>query len=249
MTPAVTSLADALAEVAARRQTLEVYTDDDEVAAELRRQFSTRNVDVVRRSLPSADGPGFVVVRDGAGAFGGALSLGQLEAIVSPTIHPPWVLAESDVDVTDLFAFLDDTLFASFDRRQMVAAAREIEERAWRVDAGALHVGFQNAEAFRDQRSVYERFLRERELAVRVYVRDAWTRDAATLADLEVVAEAGAEIGRFWFVLFDGGGSALNACGLLAEECDPGRFRGFWTYDPERVSGLVSYLEDTYGDR
>ena len=56
----------------------------------------------------------------------------------------------------------------------------------------------------------------------------------------------GHELGRFWFVAFDGGESELRTCALLAEEREPGAFYGFWTYDPALVGRLVDYLRRTY---
>jgi hypothetical protein len=57
------------------------------------------------------------------------------------------------------------------------------------------------------------------------------------------------EIGALWFVIFDGGGVSEQARALLAAEHDdePGRYRGFWTYDPETVAALDAYLSAAYG--
>ncbi|MFC7175670.1 hypothetical protein [Halosegnis marinus] len=33
-----------------------------------------------------------------------------------------------------------------------------------------------------------------------------------------------------------------DSCALLAVERDPGSYRGFWTYDPERVDEIVLAL-------
>lgn len=239
------SLEAAIDRVGAARKFLEVFTADEEVAAELTSQFSTRNVDVSHRPLPSGVARGFVIVRDEDGTFRGALGIGALDAIVSPETHPPWVLADSRVEPTDVFDFLENTLFTSYDRRQMLAAAREIEERAWRIATGELFVGFQRAATFDDQRPVYERFEAETDVAVTVFVADEW--DVAP-APVPVVTD-GAELGRYWFVLFDGGGNAIDACGLLAEEREPGTFFGFWTYDAELVDEIVAYLRETYVDR
>ena len=226
--------------VAARRKTLEVY-DDGAVGSELEEQFSTRNVEVVRRTFPSRE---FLVVRDADGEFQGALGIETLRAIVSPETHPPWVLSDAGSDASELFDFLDNTLFTAYDRRQMLAVSREIEERAWRADAGTLYAGFQNAGAFRAQVPVYDRFARESGVAVRIFIEDGWNED---LDDgIDVVSDTGGEIGRYWFVLFDGGGSDLNAGGLLAEEREPGTYYGFWTHDPEFVEEITSYLRRTY---
>lgn len=236
-------LGDAVEDVERRRKRLEVYTDDTEIAAELGRQFATRNVDVEHRAVPRATDPGFVVLRSGTGDFRGALGLEQFEAILSPEIHPPWELTASDTDTADLFDFLANTLFSSYDRRQMLAATREIEERAWRVGAGRLYTGFQREQAVTTQQQVYEGLASHDNLAVTVFVRDDW-RDR--VEDVTVVSGTNGEVGGFWFVVFDGDDRDLQKCALLAQERRPGLFYGFWTYDPAVVDDLVGYLEETY---
>ncbi|ADB60185.1 putative sensor protein [Haloterrigena turkmenica DSM 5511] len=233
-------LRDQLDEIEAREQILEVHTDVDRVAAEFERQFSSRNVRVVRRSTPAVADRGFAIIRDGDREFRGAIGIEHFRTLLSPEIHPPWALENADVDYADLFEFLDNTLFTSYNRRQMLAASREIEERAWRTDAGALFVGFQNASALASQRSIYERLGRERTLDITIFVEDEYEEPIAD--GIDVVSTASGEIGAFWFVIFDGGGSDLNKCGLLAEERDPGQYYGFWTYDPERIDEIVAYL-------
>ncbi|WP_408958900.1 DICT sensory domain-containing protein [Natrinema sp. 74] len=242
-----TSLGDFVEAIERRRKTLEVRTDDDRVVDELRHQFETRNVEVTHRSLGSLGDTGFVIVRDIDGAFRGALGIDQFRAILSPEIHPPWELAEIDGNQTELFDFLENTLFTSYDRRQMLATAREIEERAWRVGSGRLYAGFQRATALAAQTEIYERLTSHDALAVTVFIDDTW--DVSTLDDASIVSEPGGELGEHWFVAFDGGGDELEACALLAEERGNGEFYGFWTYEPAIVDDLVSYLERTYDVR
>ncbi|MFD1564722.1 DICT sensory domain-containing protein [Haloarchaeobius amylolyticus] len=238
------SLADLIETIECQRKTLEVHTDDDTIFEALHRQFETRNVDVRHRSLGSLDGAGFVIVRGVDGAFRGALGHDQFAAILSPRIHPPWVLAETDDDRSDLFSFLENTLFTSYSRRQMLATTREIEERAWRVGAGRLYAGFERALAFAVQTDVYERFGSHTSLTVAVFIDDEWTEPVPD--GVTVVSERDSELGEYWFVVFDGGDNEQEACALLAEERRPGEFYGFWTYDPAMVTELVTYLETTY---
>lgn len=238
------SLRDALDDVERRRKTLVVHTDDGAVAEELRHQFETRNVDVTRRPLGSVDDAGFVIVRDGDGDFRGAVGLDQFEAILSPKIHPPWELAEGDYDHATLFDFLENTLFSSYSRKQMIATSREIEERAWRVGSGRLYAGFQRPAALRAQAGVYDRFGEHESIAVAVFLGDEC--EVALDDAVAVVTDDGDELGAFWFVAFEGGGSALDSGALLAEERDPGHYYGFWTFDPSTVGELIAYLERTY---
>jgi hypothetical protein len=238
------SLRDTLETVGQRRKTLEVHTDEEPVIAEFRHQFDTRNVDVAHRRLGSLDETGFVVIRDGDGEFQGALGLDQFEAILSPEIHPPWELADTEYDRADLFDFLENTLFSSYNRRQMLATSREIEERAWRVGTGRMYVGFQRVAALRPHTYLYDRLAARGSIDVAVFLDgdcDVTLADAVT-----VVTDTDSELGAFWFLVFDDGESGSHSCALLAEERGDGQYYGFWTFDPTIVSELIGHLETTY---
>ncbi len=172
------------------------------------------------------------------------MGIDQFEAVLSPEIHPPWELAETELDSEDLFSFLENTLFSSYDRRQMVATSREIEERAWRVGTGQLYTGFQRPAALRDQTDVYERFGEHDSITVTVFLDGEYE---GPLTDVvTVITDTGGELGAFWLVVYDGGGSEKHRCAVVAEERDPGQYYGFWTYDPAIVGDLIAYLETTY---
>ncbi|WP_123539155.1 DICT sensory domain-containing protein [Halosimplex salinum] len=246
------TLSDFVDSVEARRKTLEVHTDDAAVATALESQFSTRNVDVTRRQFSDREGDDFVVVRDAEGTFLGALGTDQLEQILSPETHPPQVLADSEVDLGEILDVLDRTVFTSFERRQLVAIVREFEERAWRVGTGTVYVGFQRAEALAAQTPLYNRLARETDLSITVFLDDAADPDRDT-ADLDlddsigVVSPESAEIGQYWFFVFDGGADGeLYKCALLAAERTPGSYHGFWTDGPGLVDDLYTYLRTRY---
>lgn len=187
---------------------------------------------------------GVLVIRDRRG-FRGAIGLTAFKEFLTPPVHVPW---NSDLDSSnfcDLLALLDRTLFSSFDRRQMLGTSREIENRAWRVGQGELHVGFQSFSAFRAQVPVYRRLTDETNLAVHIYGESDW--HPPQIQNTVFHAETTDEIGTVWFLVYDGGGDDLQKCALLAEERDPNQFYGFWTYDPETVNELHEYLRRAYG--
>ncbi|ADD05539.1 DICT domain protein [Natrialba magadii ATCC 43099] len=238
----ISGLEEALEIVENERKHLAVYTAETDVAAELQQQFTTRNVTVEHRQAAAFD-DGFVVIRGADGSFRGALGIEYFGAILSPDSYPPWTLENSGIETRQVFDFLENTLFSSYDRRQLLAVSREIEERAWRLGEGALYAGFERKAAFEKQREVYDRLSSRGALSVTVFLDAAW--DAPT-EGLAVVSALG-EIGQFWFVVFDGAGNTQQACALVAEERQPGRYYGFWTYDPELVGELVACLEDIDG--
>jgi len=240
---AVRSLRDAFEAVDRRHKTLEIHTDDESVLTALRRGFETRTVDVTHRPLGALDDAGFVIVRNADGAFRGALGLEGFEAILSPTDHPSWELADAEPDPAHLFDFLENTLFASATREQLLVTSREIEERAWRVGAGRLYAGFQRPAALRAQTEVYERFGARDSIDVTVFLAGEWSHP---LEGVSVVAGSGGELGAFWFVVFEGGEGGRHCGALVAEERDPGEYVGFWTFEPSIVRELIDYLETAY---
>lgn len=240
----IAGLGAVLADAEDRRRTIEVYAATPEVATEIAAQFETKNVAVTHSPLPASADTGFLVLRDGDGEFLGSIGLDALDRLLSPEIHPPWVLAETGVDYAVVFDFLDDTLFTSFDRSQMLATAREIEERAWRVAGGTLFVGFQRGAAFEDQKAVYEQLMDRGDLSIQVYVSADWDVDVSETVPT-TVSDA-TEIGQFWFLAFDGAGADGEKCALIAEERGES-FYGFWTYDPAIVDDVVAYLDAEYG--
>ncbi len=90
---------------------------------------------------------------------------------------------------------------------------------------------------------MYERFGERDSIAVTVFLEGKY--DGALTDAVTVVTDVGGELGAFWFVIFDGGGTGRHRCAVVAEERDPGQYYGFWTYDPVIVGDLVASLETT----
>jgi DICT domain-containing protein len=126
----------------------------------------------------------------------------------------------------------------------MLAATREIEDRAWRVGAGQLHAGFQYADNLLPQLDTYERLGERDGLSVHAYVYPSGTVPRVDRFLLHLARTE--EIELSWFVVYDGNGIDDYKCALLAEEDPLGGFSGFWTYDPSTVDYLVNYLQSTY---
>lgn len=235
------ALRQLLEEVAAGRKTVTVFAPERYDALES--YFETRNIAVEHEDLPDDGSGGFVVVSEG-GDFLGSIGADAVAELVSPSKTTFGTDRSEATEV--LFDLLADTAFVSLDKRQMVATAREIEDRAYRRGRGTLRTGFQSLSAMRAQREVYEALAEEPDLDVHVYGRPDWSPD---VPGATVHAEDAPEIGAFWFVAFDGGGDDRQASALLAEERAPDSdtFRGVWTYDAEQVADIDDYLRDTYG--
>ena len=233
------SLREALTAVERDHKTITVFAQD--VHPELLAQFAERNATVIHRPLPEGYDEEFLMVSQGA-EFLGSVDFETLDALTTPPINPPWDPPRPEV--RKLFELLDDSIFASFDRRQMLLAAREIEERAWRTDHGTLYTGFQRESAMDAQLEVYRKLATETNLDVHLFGPTDW--HPPPVPGATVHAESAGEIGEFWFLVFDGGGDSNRKCALVAEERSRGVYYGFWTFDPDRVDDLATYLRETY---
>lgn len=134
---------------------------------------------------------------------------------------------------------LDDTFFESYDKQRMVMASRIVEFRGLNTGEGTLHAGFQDLAKIDFQRSTY-RHLSETGLDVHVYGTAApeTTRDL----NLHVHERSDEETLYHWWVAFDGNGEDDGKAVLLAQEREPNRFFGFWTYEPDVVDQILGRM-------
>jgi DICT domain-containing protein len=228
-------LREVIRDVEERRKTVTVVGADPAAAADLRGRFADRNV-AVETAEADADPSGYAVVSDDGeflDAFALSDSAGERRDRVSPL---------DEVAYEPVLDHLEETLFTSYDTSRMLAASREIEDRAWRAGAGRLYAGFQRFSVLAEQLSVYDRLGGETDLEVRAFAApDEALPDHG--GNVTVHSEDVAEIRETWFVAYDGAGVDERKCVLLAEEREPGEFYGFWSYDPETVGSVFDRLD------
>jgi len=235
------SLTELIAGVEDHEKTLTVFNAEEGTLDVLREQFHDRNVSVVGEGTPSGKPAAFAVLADGE-EFVTAADIETIRESSEGKTEPGFE-GESYRPILD---HLDETMFTSYDIEQMVAASREIEDRAWRIGKGTLHSGFQKLSILADQMKIYEQLAEKDALDVHAYaVPDTDVPEHDT--DLTIHVERSDEIERSWFVAYDGAGVDVNKCALLAEEREPRSFYGFWTYDPSTVDWIIDHLESTYG--
>ena len=235
------TLTEFIREMEDRRKTVTVFAHRPQFG--LGKFFGPRHVAIEHERLPSDDSEEFVTVSRGD-EFLGSIALSSLVSLDAPAIHEPGSSDIAEADFRYLLELLDDTVFSSFDRRQMLATSREIEDRAVRAGKGTLYAGFQRLSALRDQTETYRAIGRVAGLDVHVYGEPDW--DPPALPGVTVHGLLDDEVRDTWFVAYDGGGNALNKCALLAQEHAPGEFYGFWTYDPTLVDRIVDYVEGSF---
>lgn len=235
------SLTELIRGVENHEKTLIVFNSDSDVVETLRAQFGDRNLTVKRDRTERT--PASFVVLSSDDEFVTAASLPSVLADETSQDTEPEFDDETYRPILD---HLDETMFTSYDTDQMVAASREIEDRAWRLGNGELHAGFQKLSILGPQMDVYERLASKDGLDVHAYAApdaDVPEHDSP----LTINVERADEIRESWFVLYDGAGIDVNKCALLAEEREPRSFYGFWTYDSETVDWILDYLRQSYG--
>ncbi len=213
-----------------------LYADDAETALDSR--FGGSSVTVERKPLPPHGPDPFITVHVGDQVVG-SISLADFEELLTPPIVRPGDREEVAEIYRALFDLLDNTVFDSLDRRQLLGASREIEDRAFRVGHGTLRVSFQTLSAFRGEVDVYRHLASETALEVHVYGKADW--DPPEIANVTYHRSDEPTVERFWTLAFDGGGDETQSCGLVAREQDDG-YTGFWTYDPEIVETIAAEL-------
>lgn len=235
------SLAELIAGVEDSEKTLVVRNADEATVESVVDRFADRNVNVTTASTGSGPPEYVVLSEDDRVLSTTSLAGGSPDGDRTRT---PGFDSEPYEPILDE---LDEMMFTSYDARQMLAASREIEDRAWRTGAGTLYAGFQRYSILERQVPVYEQLGTRPDLDVTAFaVPDAELSEHE--ATFEVRPERTDEIRDTWFVAFDGGGDEASKCALLAEEREPRRFYGFWTYDPQTVDSVFEHLGETYLD-
>jgi DICT domain-containing protein len=165
MTPGPSSsLREFVDEVASARRTVTVFAPDR--IESLESYFETRNVAVEHEPLPDDGSGGFVVVT-AEGEFVGSVGARAVRELVAPADRSLEFGSRRAIRVP--LNLLADTTFVSFDRRQMLGASREFEDRAYRQERGTLRAGFQSLSKLKAQQAGYESLLKRTRLDVHVY--------------------------------------------------------------------------------
>lgn len=127
----------------------------------------------------------------------------------------------------------------------LIEISRFIEARAAQAGGGEIHSGFQSLSRIEDEkgtREVYET-LPEHDVETHVYGLGAWSPSSDGLH-----AHSGnPELGKVWFVAFQPpAGADAEPAALVCVAADTGEWRGFWTFDDDRVADVVDYVTSSY---
>ena len=226
--------------VQSRDKTFTVYAG--EVGADIAEQFAAHGV-VVRHEMMPSPGPDPFLVIEKEEEFAGTITLDALQSLLEPPIVRPGDREEVSEGYRVLFEVLDETVFTAMNRRQLLAVTREIEDRAYRVGEGTLHVSFQNLSVFDSQTDVYRTLAADTDLDIHVHGVADWSPpEIAGITYHEY--EVGEPVDRYWILGFDGGPDRTQSCGLVGEQREDG-YTGFWTDDAEVVTQITDILSES----
>ena len=207
----------------------------DDGLAEL---FGSHGVRVERRPLPSSHVDPFLVVSDDDGEFAGAIAIDDLEGLLEPPVRPP---AETDA-VSEgyrvLFELLEETVFSTMGRSELLAVSREIEDRAARADGGTLRACFQRFAAFAPQVDQYRWLGARPNLDVHVH---AVGDETPPLPGVQCHPDPSGVLDRYWALAFESDGAPAETTALVARQ-DGDTYEGFWTDDPRLTREVASVL-------
>lgn len=214
----------------------------DSIAEDLESYFQSQNVRISTATTASGRPADVVVLsrREGVLSVTSSSTLRELLREVPTGDDSPGF---ADAKYEPILGHLKETTFTSYETEQMLAASREIEDRAYRVGTGTIHAGFQRLSLLDDQQTVYTE-LAERGVEVHAYgIPDIPPPDIdeGTVHTIETD-----EIAETWFVVFDGGDDESQKSALLAEERNEKSFYGVWTYDATIVDSILNHLEESY---
>lgn len=225
-------------------------TSPQPVQRMLERVFENQLVDVDERELP--EGENLVVLTDGEQLLESSPLEAVQEAIllVNSDIYVTGSRALEESALPDVLAGLSDVQFemrgypeSNSEKLLLIAVSRMIERSAWNHDAGKLRSSFQHLARIRDEKGTYSvyRSLAQSGVDTHVYGLPDWKPPAGSTLTMHGGYDC--DFRDSWFVVFTSEDDTADDAALLAIETDPDVWKGFWTYDAERVSEINRYIE------
>jgi DICT domain-containing protein len=238
-----TPLSDLVADVEASGQTLTLYnpTASDACLDAVESYFDVTTVSVRHDRTADGSPANFAVLHDGD-EFLAACDIDVLSAAVDPAaaFESP---AHPRAEPPAVLDAVDQSTFTEYGKRRMILASRDVEKRAWRVSASAIHVGFQEFSRLRTQLDLYGRLTEQ--LTVHLYGAPDWEPplDNVVLHGYETP-----ELRDHWFVVFEDAEVATEpgTCAILAEEREPNVYSGFWTGQRPVADRILDRLRSEY---
>jgi hypothetical protein len=234
----VASVGEMIEAVSAAGHTLSVLNHTGGPLEEVSAALSRFNVDVRTVELPT-DTPADAAVLHCGGEVVACCPVAELQDAVR-------LDGEGGVrpDVLEQAA-RDEYTVEDGGKLRMVRISRLVERRALETGTGTLHAAFQRLDRLADEldtRALYES-IADTDVTVHLYGAEGEVPESERYV---LHRRDTPELSDAWFVVYDGGDRPDRAAALVSEETAPGRYSGFWTYQPALVAAVEDYLSSRY---
>jgi len=210
--------------------------------------------DPVRGLLDSPESEGDIValVEDGDVLARSTLTdLLESVLLINSDLYKTGAIELGDVELPDVLMGLDEVPFrvrgypeSNKEKLLLIVISRVIERIAAETDAGTLRSSFQRLSRIEDERGTYEVYETLGNGGVDVHVYGVGDAD---LSSLSVTPHTGSSFPyrRSWFVVFTPPpGSGGDHAALVAIEDERNVWDGFWTFRPELVARIETYIAE-----
>ncbi|MFW6382443.1 MAG: DICT sensory domain-containing protein [Haloferacaceae archaeon] len=170
--------------------------------------------------------------------------------LINSDLYKSGAIELKEVVLPDVLRGLDEVPFrlrgypqSNKEKLLLIVVSRVVERIAAETAGGTLRASFQRLSRLRDERGTYEvyRALGARGVDVHVY----GTGDLESPEELPLTVHTGSSYPyrRSWFVVFTPpDAESSDHAALLAIEDEPNVWDGFWTFRPDLVREIESYI-------
>ena len=170
--------------------------------------------------------------------------------LINSDLYKTGLIELGEVELPDVLMGLDEVPFRVLGYPQshkekllLIVISRVIERIAAETNAGTLRSSFQRLSRIRDERGTYEVYETLGSGGVDVHVYGLGDAD---LSELSVTPHTGSSFPyrRSWFVVFTPPGGDGDHAALVAIESERNVWDGFWTFRPDLVARIETYIAD-----
>lgn len=229
-------------------------TESDPVQRLLASAFEGQPVAVEERSLPDHAENVVLLVDDGEVVASSALEdVMNAFLLVNSDLHRSGTAGFESRELPAVLANLDETVFdlrgypeSDKEKLLLILVSRFVERRAWQTGDGTLRSTFQRLSRIEDERGTRTVYERVSEAGVDVHVYGVPDQRPPDTLDVVVHAGDSVDYRRSWCVVFTPPAGSDGHAALVAVETEARRWRGAWTYRPDRVREIEETLQRAF---
>jgi hypothetical protein len=233
----------------------------EQIQAMLEEAFVGQDVTVEERALPE-EGDDVVVLVEETDEGVELLATSPLEELqesilfVNSDLYRTGTRGLEELELPAVLARLDEVQFrlrgypeSDYEKLLLIVISRYIERHAWEAGVGTHRASFQRLSRIDDERGTREVYGKLADSGVQTHVYGV--PDWIPSDELDVVTHGGHtdDFRDSWFVVYTPpedetveGRNGESHVALLAVETAPREWEAFWTFEPDRVEAIESYI-------